>query len=649
MTAVPRRGLGAILATLALALAVTACSGVPGSGPVVDVRNIADQAGPNGQDAPPTPVAGQRPVLIVRGFIDASARISLATDPYSVPRAYLTPGAQKSWQQPNRPAGVQILSPGDLRVEPSLSDPATITVSATSEGSLGTDQAYHSGNGATYKLTVHLVQEKGQWRISNPPPELLVLVSDFSRVFSARTLYFLDASHTVVVPDRRYLIRTSTPKNRVATLVNLLLAGPAGVLKGAAQSELKGGTLRTNVTTDANGLITTVDLLGIDLATAADKTALAAQIVWSLYPDAVGVAINVDGAPLDVSQSSYTFNAFESFGPDRVPGTGSVASDPYYVDSDGLIVDLRTKTPVSGPLGTGSAPVLSAAMSAATGTLAAVSRVPGGQSLLIGRPTDLSAPQSALKARTLTQPSFSRTGNEAWVVQNGATNPEIYRVSTSPSASVTAVASRAKVAAGQLSGLGAVTGLTLSPDGVRVAIVAGGHLYVGAIAVPVIPVKAGSTSSASPDAPDAPDSLTVINLEEVRGELVDVGPVAFASANELLVVAKNPTVLYGGYRSITEMNVDGSDATQVSTSQLPGDIQAMAVSPVDAAVQSSTDSGTGPGAGSAAVAPIYIIWGSPGQPGDIWELKGSLADGQWQSASTDPGIRLSGINLLYPG
>jgi hypothetical protein len=141
----------------------------------------------------------------------------------------------------------------------------------------------------------------------------------------------------------------------------------------------------------------------------------------------------------------------------------------------------------------------------------------------------------------------------------------------------------------------------------------------------------------------------VVNLEEVRGELDDVGPVAFGSANELLVVAKNPTVLYGGYRSITEMNVDGSDATPVTTSQLPGDIQSMAVSTVDAAVQSTTDSGNSSAVASEQPSSVYIIWGSPGQPGDIWELKGSLADGQWQSASTDAATRLTGINLLFPG
>ena len=35
-----------------------------------------------------------------------------------------------------------------------------------------------------------------------------------------------------------------------------------------------------------------------------------------------------------------------------------------------------------------------------------------------------------LKAGTITQPSFTHGGDEAWVVQNGATKPEVYRIST---------------------------------------------------------------------------------------------------------------------------------------------------------------------------------------------------------------------------
>ena len=54
---------------------LTACSGIPGSGPVQDVTKVADQVN---QDAPATPDAGMTADAIVRGFISSAARISLA-------------------------------------------------------------------------------------------------------------------------------------------------------------------------------------------------------------------------------------------------------------------------------------------------------------------------------------------------------------------------------------------------------------------------------------------------------------------------------------------------------------------------------------------------------------------------------------------
>ena len=59
------------------------------------------------------------------------------------------------------------------------------------------------------------------------------------------------------------------------------------------------------------------------------------------------------------------------------------------------------------------------------------------------------------------------------MVQNGATKPEVYRVSASGSPS------RERVDSDEFTGKGPVTALALSPDGVRVAVVAGERLYSG--------------------------------------------------------------------------------------------------------------------------------------------------------------------------
>lgn len=627
----PRR-LAAVL--LLLCTLLVGCSGVPDSGAVQNVRKVTDQSN---QQAPVTPEAGMTPEAVVRGFVFAAARITLSgsTPAYAAPSQYLTQKAAQTWQ--TKPSSVVIL-PDQFRVDPTT-NPAAVTVAAPVQATLDPDRAYHPGAGAEYKVTVHLVKEGGQWRISDPPAELLIRQTDFNTVFSVRTLYFLDAGHSVVVPDRRYIIRGGAAVDRVVTLVNLLLRGPAGVLKGAAQSELTGAALRTKPTTDSTG-VTVVDLKNIDLPTATDQNALAAQLVWTLSPDAGQVSININGRVLDPKQSVYRASTVASFSPDRVPGGGELASDAYLVNAAGRVIDLRTKKPLMGSFGSPSTRVLSGAMSAATRTLAAVATVKNtdgsrSQQLLIGQPTAYDVPVPALKAGTLTQPSFSRSGDEVWVVQNGnGRNPEIYQVSTSRTSTTgsggTGTASRAKVGSADLAEKGPVTALVLSPDGVRVAIIAGGKLYLGAVATP----DAAAAGAGSGTPAEGPDALAVTNLRELRSDLTNVGPVVFQSAEKLMVVSSNVP----GYRAIKQLNTDGSDLTQVTTDSQYGDVTSIAISVVDSTAEV-------PGEDLQSSGTLYVTVGQQGTVGAVLELKGALTDGVWQAA--DPTAPLAS-SLFFP-
>ena len=142
-----------------------------------------------------------------------------------------------------------------------------------------------------------------------------------------------------------------------------------------------------------------VDLTGVDVSTPEARRALAAQIVWTLSPTSPRIGITVDGEPLDPAQPVYTINTVSSFDPDRVAGTGQVASDPFYVTADGAIAGLLDEQPVPGALGNGATPVVSAAKSAATGAIAAVAVDPaGGQQLLMARPAEADRADPALKA-----------------------------------------------------------------------------------------------------------------------------------------------------------------------------------------------------------------------------------------------------------
>ena len=277
------------------------------------------------------------------------------------------------------------------------------------------------------------MQVDGEWRIDDPPPELLLTSSEFSTAFRQRVLYFLDRSGTVVVPDVRHVVVGQTPANRANRLLDPADPGPEQPPSGRRRLQFTAKSqLRSNPSVDSEGVLQ-VDLTGVDVSTPEARRALAAQIVWTLSPTSPRIAITVDGEPLDPAQPVYTINTVSSFDPDRVAGTGQVASDPFYVATNGAIVGLLDEQPIPGELGTGTTPVTSAAKSSATGTIAAVAADPagGGQELLMAQPQETDRADPVLKADTLTVPSFTHAGDEAWVVQNGATKPEVYRISAS--------------------------------------------------------------------------------------------------------------------------------------------------------------------------------------------------------------------------
>jgi hypothetical protein len=285
----------AAVAAVVAVLLLSACATVPDSGPVTSGQISA--AGGQGQAylqliaLPPQP--DWTPDQIVNGFLTASA--SFASN-HGVARKYLTPEAQQTW---NPGWQVQVVT-APLQVGPAQ----PIAHQAGPYGETEIDQVRATGEelasltqsgqyvGAQEKVsrsfTFVLTKINGQWRIANPPQQLLLSQPDFQRVYVPQNLYFLADGGRTLVPDPVFVPLDATSVNLVTQLVQALLSNPQGWLAGAAHTALPGARLRRPVT--INGGTATVDLGGRGAATASSAllSEMTAQLNWTLANPADG-------------------------------------------------------------------------------------------------------------------------------------------------------------------------------------------------------------------------------------------------------------------------------------------------------------------------------------------------------------------------
>jgi hypothetical protein len=190
------------LPALALVLAGLVLSGcgvtMPDSGPV---RETA-AAGSNRDDEPssidpPGPQSGDSREEILRGFLYAMrATPAIRT---SVAREFLTREASGDWQ----PAGMVIYDSVKTQgtnsaVEARLTDAFRIDARGAWLGPVSE---------ADSVVSFQMQSEDLEWRISQPPPYLMVTRSWFEQRFRQASLYFFDPSATMLVPEPVFVPR----------------------------------------------------------------------------------------------------------------------------------------------------------------------------------------------------------------------------------------------------------------------------------------------------------------------------------------------------------------------------------------------------------------------------------------------------------
>ncbi|QCR19823.1 LpqB family beta-propeller domain-containing protein [Agrococcus sp. SGAir0287] len=275
----------ATVATTAVAtLLVAGCVGLPDSGPVTagevqegtglgDVEFIAEG-----------PVAGASQDEIVQGFLQAA--LSPADD-FSIAREYLADGA--IWD----PLASVTLRSG----QPQLTSSGGATVDAVVDvvGEVDEHGSFTSVADDATRLSFVLIEQRGEWRIAEAPPGLVLSRFSFERLFDAQTLAWFADDRSILVPDVRWFPRTSA--DLAGDVVDAVLAGPVAWLAPAVWSAADADAVRVGdvVLTDETAEIT-VSFEQVQESSSVELSLLALQLQQALARLGVTeVVLGVDG------------------------------------------------------------------------------------------------------------------------------------------------------------------------------------------------------------------------------------------------------------------------------------------------------------------------------------------------------------------
>ncbi len=530
----------ALLVALVLGLAagLPACSTVPtASVPVQITEAPARPAGDVGIE-PVGPAPDAPPEEIVRGFVDAAAS-TLQRHP--VARDHLAGDAAAGWSDE---AGITLVGADYATV---TTDAGTVRMTGDLVGTVDPRGIFADAPEDVFTHDFTLTDVDGQWRITNPPDGLVMLVPDFERLYDDLSAYFVDPTEQRVVPDPRYVLGGEA---QPTTLVQRLLDGPSPALAAGVGNALAGVTLARAATVD--GSTVTVDLDGLGDASPVQLSQLCAQLVWTLDQlDGVSsVRVTVDGDPLTLPGVPIVQRTddWAAFSPESVPAD----ADGHHLDAGRLMtVDGQ---PAPGPAGTGAYGLASAAVWADPRTSALTDMVGVSVSgptatLLAGKyGQDLVAQGTASR---YSAPTVAATRPEFWVVRD---ETAVVRVP--------AGGSLQPVNAPTLPGQGRATALQLSPDGVRAAVVVNGSNGSALLVGTVVRTDDGS--------------VALRDLREVAPALNGVLDVAWRTAGSLMVLAAD-----GREDGVVPyvVGVDGWGLAEMPTSGLPSQPTALAAAP----------------------------------------------------------------------
>jgi len=521
------------------AVLVSACATVPDSGSA-QAGKAALTAGGQGQDflqliaVPPKP--GWSPKQIVAGFLAACASFA---NSHAIAREYLDPTVRDSWA-PRRAvtvvgAGLKV---GQAHTFPHIAGAANnqtdkvkaagekvATLSDTGQyrgttGS-GSDPFKRATTSSSYQFKLYKID--GQWRINNPPDQLLITKADFQRVYAPRNLYYVASRAHVLVPDPVFVPLQATSSELAVKLVTALLRNPEGWLAHGVITAFPRGAKLLRVA--INDGVATIDLGGSAAsATQPQLSAMTSQLVSTLAGPSYGQSA-IQSVQLEINGHTRG-SASASGGRSGLSVPREPADAPLYSVTAGGAVQRRTASDpvahsVPGEAGEGRVPMTSIAVSPRGSYVAGVSRsrkivyygaMRPGAGLASWRPY----------GGSVTSLSWD-VGGELWVAaSNGVW--------------LLVPGDNGKMKPAPAPGLGlpnhsVVSQLRVAPDGVRVAMIVHGPLGQGS----------GLLLAAITRGPN--DNVTLGPLVPIGTDLHDPTQLTWYDANNLIALSRSKTPL----------------------------------------------------------------------------------------------------------
>ena len=413
-----RRAVLLVVALLTSLLATTACVGVPDTGPVVSADDqVRTQPEADVERRAQRPQEGQSAQEVVTAFLQAMTAYPVRTD---VARQFLATDARAGWDP------LQKVITYEGRGSTTGSSEVKVDL-------LGAHWIDSRGNwrgereGGDIRLRFPIVQEGDAFRIASAPNALIVPDDWFQDRYAPASIYYLDPTARILVPDPVFV-----PTDQVAAaLVDRLLDEPSPALKDVVRSFVPPGlkmALSVPVSDEGAATITLEGDPG-PLTPEAAKL-MVYQFAWTLRQDerVTTFSITIGDQPVTMEGGTTQFSV--ELGSEYAPYDVQASSLLFRL-RDGLLEsgDSLSSAPVDGPLGQTQYGVERVSVSLTAGLAASVSG--GGTALSLSSVNDQThlVTQVLSDATRLLRPAWD-FADRLWVVDQTADGARVSVIDT---------------------------------------------------------------------------------------------------------------------------------------------------------------------------------------------------------------------------